>query len=45
MGITIPSCIGMIRLAVQLLVLLVLFGTVNESGRFCIVKGSVDEKV
>ena len=38
MVITIPSCIGMIRLTVQILVLFILFGTANESGRFCIVK-------
>ena len=44
MVITIPSCIGMIGLTMELLVLLILIGTANESGRFCIVKG-FDEKV
>jgi len=46
MVIIIPSCIGTIRLTVQLLVLLILFGTKNEGGRFCIVrKVLLDEKV
>jgi len=38
MVITIPSCIGTIRLTVQLLVVLILFGAANESGRFGIVR-------